>query len=255
MPRTLQQYLDDHQGDAEKALAAAVADVAARENENGTARSFRRTFEPLLRELEIPTTQEGADQLREVLSGAGDSVELADLVGGLMDVLSELGIDFTQADDVVNADLQSLPQRWKDAQAAIAERDTLRAADEGRALAQVGQANAGVLTDRLKAAGLTAKVTGEAPKTGEQDKRTVRLYDSSGKDVGELKEYATQHWKDYLPSLFPQASSAQGGAQVAGQAGAGTGAVAPQNPIAASLVRSKANQAEGGKVVDALAFT
>lgn len=260
MPKTRQQYLDDHKGDAEAALDAAIADIDERERNNATARSFRRTFEPLLRELDIPATQEGVEQLREALSAGPDSEAfeaLAETVEDLTGLLGDLGIDFDAPEDELQAQLDALPQRWQDAQAAMQERDTLRSEQESRELADIGKANAGVLRDRLQTAGLSAKVVGEAPKPGEQDKRTVRVYDKDGKDLGELREYATSNWGDYLTSLFPsQTAQSQGGKVVTAQAGAGAGAQAKEaNPLTESINRrSAAGQGQDAPVVDALSF-
>src|SRR5689334_779602 len=55
MAQTVQKYLDAHDGDAEKALAAAVADVGKRENQNTSARAFKRAYSPLVESLKLPT--------------------------------------------------------------------------------------------------------------------------------------------------------------------------------------------------------
>ncbi|MFB9991232.1 hypothetical protein ACFFLM_04445 [Deinococcus oregonensis] len=144
--------------------------------------------------------------------------------------------------------------------AASTELATLKQEKETASIADVAKAKPSVLTERLALSNLTAKVQGEAPKTGEEDKRTVRLIDKDGKDVGELKEYATQHWADYVPALFPAAPAGQGSGQtqssgtvITGQSGAGTQTPAPANAFSGILQGRQ--PAQGQTVVSAFNFT
>ncbi|MBZ9712187.1 hypothetical protein [Deinococcus multiflagellatus] len=103
---------------------------------------------------------------------------------------------------------------------AVTERDTLKRSAEVATVADVAKAKASVLTERLDRDSLSAKVQGEG------DKRAVHVFDKDGKDLGELKTYAQQHWADYVPALFPtdtQTTQSQGGTAVTGQAGASAG--------------------------------
>lgn len=219
---TAAEYLADHNNDAQRALEAAAADVAQRERENGTARSFRRTFEPILRELDIPSTQDGVDTLRERLTAQGDSADteaLRELLADLTDVLERLGIDFDAPDDEVNAALESLPERWQAGQTAITERDTMRQDAELDTLAGKAKADSTVFKDLVRRDGLTPKLTGEG------DAQAVHLFDKDGKDLGTVKDYAgkTPTWAAYQSSLFPTQTTPQGGTVIHGQAGAGSG--------------------------------
>lgn len=261
MPKTPAQYLADHNDDAQAALAAAAADVAQRESENATARSFRRIFEPLLRELDIPSTAEGAEQLMEALSQDDNSEEFAalvEVVESLTGVLEDLGIDFDVSEEELQAQLDALPEVFSSALETADEFEAYQAQAELQELASVGKASFDVLLDRLEATGLAAKIAGEAPKAGQQDTRTVRLYDEDGQDLGELREYASQNWESYLPSLFPPLSAlSQGGKAVVAQAGAGAGAPSKEaNPLTESISRrsAAAQGSEAAPVVDALSF-
>lgn len=222
MPRTAAQYLSDHSNDAEAALAAAVADVNAAHGENATARRFRRDFEPILRELDIPSTQDGVELLRERLTAASQSADVEDLLELVQDMqglLGELGIDFDAPEAELGAALEALPERWQAGQTAITERDTLRQDTELTTLAGQAKVNAAVFKDLVKRDGLTPKLQGEG------DKQAVHLFDKDGKDLGPVKDYAekTPAWKDYSAALFPS-TTPQGGTVVSPQAGAGAGA-------------------------------
>ena len=196
MPRTLQQYLDDHNGDHAAALAAAVADVAQREGENGTARSFRRVFEPILRELDIPPTQDGADQLREQLSSQGDSAALAEYAESLTEVLEGLGIDFNLPETELNAAIEALPGQWEayralgDDPAALATRltagDTAVEREQSRELAEASNgASPSVLADRLRQSGRRAEVRNVPAEGSHPARREVRVLNAEGQDQGE----------------------------------------------------------------------
>lgn len=126
-----------------------------------------------------------------------------------------------QAYQQLSPDPAQLRTRLTDGTAAL-ERE------QGRELAQVGQADSTVLMDRLRAAGLRAEVREVPGQNGAAATRAVHVLNAEGQDQGELRAYATQHWAAYVPALFPQAASGgagQGtGTVVTGQAGAGTGA-------------------------------
>ena len=125
---------------------------------------------------------------------------------------------------------------------ASKELGTLKAQQQAAELASVGKAAPSVLSDLLARHGLTGKVQGDAPKTGEEDKRAVHLFDKDGKDVGELRTWAAQHEAAYVPALFPTQTTTTPtvqGTVVSPQAGAG-GNPAPVNPITAALGRTEA---------------
>lgn len=112
---------------------------------------------------------------------------------------------------------ETLKTELETGKAAVTERDTLKRSAEIAAVADVAKAKTSVLTERLNLGELTAKVQGEG------DKKAVHVFDKDGKDLGELRAYADQHWADYVPSLFPQGGAAQTqGTVVTPQAGAGT---------------------------------
>lgn len=231
MPRTPQDYLNTHET-PEAALAAAVADVNSAHGENATARSFRRTFEPLLRELDIPTTQEGADRLREALNGTAEQGDLMALVQDLTGVLTDLGIDFSAPEDQIAAQLEALPTQWQEAQTIRTERDTLAREKEITALAGTAQANPQVLTDLLTRANLTGKVVGEG------DAQAVHVFDKDGQDLGPLKAYAEKHQAAYVPALFPTQAQPQG-LPLTPMAGAGTAAGDGLNGYAARVLAER----------------
>lgn len=54
MAKTIKQYLAEHDDDPQAALAAAVADVGKRENQNSSARAFKRTYAPLVEAHKLP---------------------------------------------------------------------------------------------------------------------------------------------------------------------------------------------------------
>ncbi len=120
---------------------------------------------------------------------------------------------------------------------AVTERDDLRRSAEVATVADVAKAKASVLTERLERGGLSAKVQGEG------DKRAVHVFDKDGKDLGELKEYATKNWADYVPALFPGdaqgAQQGQGGTAVTGQAGASSAQGAGANGYAAKVLAAR----------------
>jgi len=131
--------------------------------------------------------------------------------------------------------------------------------EQTRELATVSSANPTVLADRLRAAGLRAEVRDVAAEGTNPARREVRVLNAEGQDQGELREYATQHWADYVTALFPATSTpAQGtGTVLNGQAAgsAATGAP-PSNPIAAALAQGRpAAEGSAAPVVDALSFS
>ncbi|GGO32687.1 hypothetical protein [Deinococcus humi] len=107
---------------------------------------------------------------------------------------------------------------------ASKELGTLKQEREIESTAGIVKANPGVLRDVLTRHNLTAKVQGEAPKAGEEDKRAVHLFDKDGKDVGEARAWAAQHEVAYVPALFPAQTTTTPkvqGTVVTPQAGAG----------------------------------
>lgn len=111
---------------------------------------------------------------------------------------------------------------------ASRELGTLKQEQEIAGTAGVAKANPGVLRDILTRHNLTAKVQGEAPAAGQEDKRAVHLFDKDGKDVGEARTWAVQHEAAYVPALFPTmtAQPAVSGTVVSPQAGGGSAAPA-----------------------------
>lgn len=127
MPRSVQQYLDAHEGNAEEALKAAVRDVAQRESQNTAARAFRRAYQPLIEALKLPAdvdtdseqeAQTLAARTLESLSQSDDSEDdaasilLAELVDRLkLDLapLEELADNATDAQVSAALDLALKP--------------------------------------------------------------------------------------------------------------------------------------------------
>lgn len=122
--------------------------------------------------------------------------------------------------------------------AAITERDGLKRSAEISAVAETAKAKASVLTAQLDREGLSARVQGEGAK------KAVHVFDKGGKDLGELRAYADKNWADYVPALFPTATTAQGvtGTVVSGQAGAGAGS---ENTGLAGLVAARIAERQG----------
>jgi hypothetical protein len=127
-----------------------------------------------------------------------------------------------------------------DGRNAITERDQMKREKESTELATIGKADATVLQDRLTANGLSA-VKREVQKDGKPE-QIVMLQDASGKDVGELSEYAAANWKVYVPALFPQGGTQTqtpapqtSGTVITGQAGAGNGAAPVLSAVEARI--------------------
>lgn len=113
----------------------------------------------------------------------------------------------------LGTDLDALETRLRDGTAAI-ERET------ARELATVSGANATVLQDRLRVSNLRAEVREVPGQNGAAATRIVHLLNAEGQDQGELRAYATQHWADFMPSLFPvQGGGAGGGTVINPQSG------------------------------------
>ncbi len=99
--RTWQEYLDAHDGDAERAGKAARADVADRERQNSAARRFVDAYKPLIQHLKLPESPEDADAVstqalttvKGLQSAAGSSSDASKALEAAHAALKKLGID------------------------------------------------------------------------------------------------------------------------------------------------------------------
>lgn len=99
--RTWQEYLDAHDGDAERAGKAARADVADRERQNSAARRFVDAYKPLIQHLKLPESPEDADAVstqalttvKGLQTAAGSSSEASKALEAAHAALKKLGID------------------------------------------------------------------------------------------------------------------------------------------------------------------
>lgn len=133
--RTWQEYLDAHEGDAERAGRAARADVAERERQNSAARRFVDAYRPLVQHLQLPESPEDAESVssqalaavKKLQADAGSSGDAAQRVTEYEAALRELGIDPAKLKDGITSakakfaragDADKLEREAKFAQAA-----------------------------------------------------------------------------------------------------------------------------------------
>ncbi|MBZ9753186.1 hypothetical protein K7W42_20325 [Deinococcus sp. HMF7604] len=240
MPKSWTEYLEDHNNDATAAGEAAVRDVASRERENGAARTFRRTFEPVLQELDIPQSREGATMLMERLDAANDTSNRVPQ-GGLA-LTAEQRATWEQVQPLLRDGEQTLtPAQIRerlDQGAQATQREQLRT------ITDASGARLSVLQDRLRGTNLRVELrdrteNGQPVKDAQgnviRDARVIETVSGQDTDRGVLREYAQANWGDYVTSLFPTTTQTQGGTVVTPQAGA-TGAGASP---AASLIEQR----------------
>lgn len=99
--RTWQEYLDAHEGDAERAGRAARADVAERERQNSAARRFVDAYKPLIQHLKLPENPDDADAtssqalttVKQLQTDAGSSSDASKQLEAAHAALKKLGID------------------------------------------------------------------------------------------------------------------------------------------------------------------
>lgn len=130
MAKSWNQYLEAHEGDAEAAGKAAVADIAKRENQNTAARAFKRAYTPLVESLKLPadvdTDSEGeaqtlAARALEGVSKPGkdeDAEATIDALTALIETYAEkTGIDLSAVLDGLpdNADDEAVNARIDEA--------------------------------------------------------------------------------------------------------------------------------------------
>ncbi len=253
-PRTWQNYLEENENDPTRAGEAAARDVAAREGENAQARTFRRTFESALRELGIPTTQEGAAQLHDLVDAGRDTSSRVPQ-GGLA-LTAEQAQQWQAWQALRTPDGTALTPTA--VQTALAENTELRSTEQLRGVTEAAGAKLSVLQDRLRGTNLTV-VLKEETVDGKpvQVARVVETVNGQATDRGPLKDYATVNWPDYVPALFPTAqgggANTQDGTRLTGQSGAG-GADQGGNVIGAALGRTTPSGGAERKVVGALDF-
>lgn len=99
--KTWQEYLDAHDGDAEKAGKAARADVASRETQNSAARRFVDAYKPLIEHLKLSTSPDDAESasaqalasVKKLQTDAGTSTDASKALEAAHAALREIGID------------------------------------------------------------------------------------------------------------------------------------------------------------------
>lgn len=132
----------------------------------------------------------------------------------------------------LDADPAALRTRLADGTAAT-ERE------QARTLADASGANASVLSDRLRSAGLRAEVRDILANGTTPASRAVHVLNAEGQDQGELRAYAQQHWGDYLPSLYPSTQGQSRGTPVAAQAGASAAGAATGSNLLAQRIAAR----------------
>lgn len=102
--KSVQDYLDAHDGDAAKALAAAQRDVAHREGQNSSARAFVRAYTKLVETLKLPTSPDDADAASDAaLSAVRTLSEAGASSSQITAALTKLGLDPTKLEEQVAA--------------------------------------------------------------------------------------------------------------------------------------------------------
>lgn len=99
--RTWQEYLDAHDGDADRAGRAARGDVAERERQNSAARRFVDAYRPLIQHLKLPENPDDAEAAgaqaltaaKKLEADAGSSGDATKQLEAAHAALRELGID------------------------------------------------------------------------------------------------------------------------------------------------------------------
>ncbi|MVN88629.1 hypothetical protein GO986_17985 [Deinococcus sp. HMF7620] len=242
MPKSWTEYLEDHNNDATAAGEAAARDVASRERENGAARTFKRTFESVLQELDIPQTREGATLLMERLDAANDTSNRVPQ-GGLA-LTAEQRATWEQVQPLLRDGEQTLTpaQVWErlDQGVQATQREQLRT------ITDASGARLSVLQDRLRGTNLRVELrdrteNGQPVKDAQgnviRDARVIETVSGQDTDRGVLREYAQANWGDYFTSLFP-ATTQTTGMVVTPQAGA-TGAGEGLSSYAAKVLADR----------------
>jgi len=241
MKKTWQDYLDEHDGDATKAGEAAARDVAARQGENATARAFHRTFAPILKELNIPATDDGAATLHERVDAALDTSNRVPKDG--LGLTAEQKTQWEAWQALTDAAGQPLtPQA---AQTELTQGRELSVTNQLREVTDASGAKLSVLQDRLRGTNLRVEL-----REVQQDGKAVKVAhviergtDGKDADKGALKEYATANWPDYVPVLFPAQTQQAQGRVVNGQSGA-SGQPAPTGNAIQDALGRRAPSAE-----------
>lgn len=109
--RTWQEYLDAHDGDAERAGKAARADVAERERQNSAARRFVDAYKPLIQQLKLPDNPDDAEAasaqalttVKQLQADAGSSSDASKQLEAAHAALKDLGIDPAKLKEGVDA--------------------------------------------------------------------------------------------------------------------------------------------------------
>ena len=241
MPKSVQQYLDAHEGNAEEALRAAVRDVAQRESQNTAARAFKRAYTPLVESLELPADvdTDSEQEAQALAARALDSLSAppADKEAeGVIDALKAIIETYAEATGVdLLAALEGLPEdvaddaveaRLDEALAPIsALKDRARRADLQDAAAYAGKP-VDALADYLE-----GKVWG---------KRTVTAEDGSEREewgIGEGEAFRPLTEVPALRAIAPAAEKASPVPLPTGQRGGSAPAVKTVEQRTAELRR------------------
>lgn len=207
MPKSWNDYLEENDNDAARAGEAAARDVAARERENDAARTFRRTFEPVLQELDIPTTRDGATALMERLDAATDTSNRVPQ-GGLA-LTAEERARWEEYQQLRDGEQTLTPAQIRE---RLASGEQLARREQLRDVATPAGARLSVLEDRLRGTNLRVELrdrteNGQPVKDAAgqpvREVRVIETVNGQETDHGPLREYATTHWSDYVPALFP----------------------------------------------------
>ncbi|GGR31408.1 hypothetical protein [Deinococcus ruber] len=104
LAKTVQEYLDAHDGDAQKALAAAQRDVAHREGQNSAARGFQRAYTKLVEALKLPVNPDddaaASDAALAAIKGMSDAGASQTQINK---VLTKLGLDPSKLEEQITA--------------------------------------------------------------------------------------------------------------------------------------------------------
>ncbi len=182
LAKSTQDYLDAHDGDAQKALAAAQRDVAHREGQNSSARSFQRAYTKLVETLKLPVSPDDTDAASDAaLSAVRNMGEAGASSAQIGKALSKLGLDPAKLEEQIGA-LRTQAEQGAEGvklRRELAYRDAADALgyDAGK-LVKVLRDEQGLPVKR------SVKTTAEDGKESETETWGIPALDAAGKETG-----------------------------------------------------------------------
>ena len=182
LAKSVQDYLDAHDGDASKALATAQRDVAHREGQNSSARSFQRAYTKLVETLKLPTSPDDAEAASDAALAAAKAMSEAGASSAQMSkALSKLGLDPAKLEEQIGA----LKTEAEQGAEGVKLRRELAYRDAADALGYDAGKLVKVLRDEQ---GLpikrTVKTTAEDGTESETETWGIPSIDAAGKETG-----------------------------------------------------------------------